>query len=85
VLAVPALIGFAWLTIAIARGKTLYARWVAFANPLACMFAASLVDRALPQPFAVLLSGAGLSLGMLAFFALSTAVLWTSPFSAPQH
>jgi hypothetical protein len=28
VLAVPALIGFVWLTIAIARGKTLYPRWV---------------------------------------------------------
>jgi hypothetical protein len=84
VLAVPALIGFAWLTIAIARDKTLYARWVACANPLVCMLAASLVDRVLPQPFAVLLSGAGLSLGMLAFFALSTAVLWSSPISARQ-
>jgi hypothetical protein len=81
VLAVLALIGFAWLTIAIARGKTLYARWVAFANPVVCMVAASLVDRVLPQPLAVLLSGAGLSLGMLAFFAMSTAVLWNSPIS----
>ena len=85
VLAVPALIGFAWLTIAIARGKTLYPRWVAFANPLVCMLAASLIHRVLPQPFAVLLSGAGLSLGMLAFFALSTAVLWSSPISARQR
>jgi len=80
-LAVPALIGFAWLTIAIARGKTLYAPWVACANPIVCMLAASLVHRALPQPFKLLLSGAGLSLGMLAFFALSTAVLWNSPIS----
>jgi hypothetical protein len=85
VLAVPALIGFAWLTIAIARGKTLYPRWVAFANPIVCMLAAVLVDRVLPRPFAVWLSGAGLSLGMLAFFALSTAVLWSPPFSAPHQ
>jgi len=85
VVAVPALIGFAWLTIAIARGKTLYARWVAWANPLVCMVAASLIHRALPQPLAVLLSGAGLSLGLLAFFALSTAVLWNAPVSAARH
>lgn len=78
VLAVPALIGFAWLTIAIVRGKTLYARWVAWANPVVCMLAASLIHRVLPQPFKVLLSGAGLSLGMLVFFALSTAMLWNS-------
>lgn len=84
-LAVSALIGFAWLSIAIARGKTLYARWVACANPLVCMLAASLVDRVLPQPFAVLLSGAGLSLGMLGFFTLSTAVLWSSPIVAQQR
>jgi hypothetical protein len=82
VLAVPTLIGFAWLTIAIARGKTLYPRGMALANPIVCMLAASLVDRALPQPLARWLSGAGLSLGMLAFFALSTAVLWSPPRSA---
>ena len=85
VLAVPALIGFTWVAVAIARGKTLYPRWVAFADPLVCMLVGSLIDRVLPQPLALLLSGAGLSLGMLAFFALSTAVLWSPPFSAPQQ
>ena len=79
VLAVLASVGFAWLTVAIARGKTLYPRWVALANPLVCMLAGSLIDRVLPQPFKLLLAGAGLSLGMLVFFALSTAVLWNSP------
>ena len=79
VLAVLASVGFAWLTVAIARGKTLYPRWVALANPLVCMLACSLIDRVLPQPFKLLLAGAGLSLGMLVFFALSTAVLWNSP------
>ena len=39
VLAVLASVGFAWLTVAIARGKTLYPRWVALANPLVCMLA----------------------------------------------
>ena len=43
------------------------------------MLACSLIDRVLPQPFKLLLAGAGLSLGMLVFFALSTAVLWNSP------
>ena len=84
VLAVLALVGFAWLTVAITRGKTLYPRWVAFANPLVCMLAASLIDRVLPQPFKLLLAGAGLSIGMLVFFALSTAVLWSSPLSPLQ-
>jgi hypothetical protein len=84
VLAVLASVGFVWLTAAIARGKTLYPRWVALANPLVCMLAALLIDRVLPQPFELLLAGAGLSLGMLAFFALSTAVLWNSPLSVSQ-
>jgi hypothetical protein len=79
VLAVLAVVGFAWFTVAIARRRTLYPRWVAVANPLVCMLAASLIHRVLPQPFRVLLAGAGFSLGMLVFFALSTAVLWRSP------
>ena len=85
VLAVPTLIGITWLTTAIARGQTLYPRWVAFANPIVCMLAGALVDRVLPHPLALWLTGAGLSLGMLAFFALSTAVLWSPPLSAPQY
>jgi hypothetical protein len=48
------------------------------------MLAGVLIDRVLPRPFKLLLAGAGLSLGMLAFFALSTAVLWSSPLSAPH-
>ena len=84
VLAVAASVGFAWLTVAIARSKTLYPSWVALVNPLVCMLAGSLIDRVLPQPFKLLLSGAGLSLGMLAFFTLSTAVLWSLPLSMPQ-
>ena len=84
VLAVAASVGFAWLTVAIARSKTLYPSWVALVNPLVCMLAGSLIDRVLPQPFKLLLAGAGLSLGMLAFFTLSTAVLWSSPLSMLQ-
>jgi hypothetical protein len=82
VLVVPTLIGFAWLTTAIARGRTLYPRWVAFANPIVCMLAGALVDRVLPQPLALWFSGAGLSIGLLAFFTLSTARLWNQPRSA---
>jgi hypothetical protein len=76
VVVVPALIGFVWLTVAIARGKTLYPRWVALTNPLLCMLVGTPLDRVLPQPLSLLLSGAGLSLGLLAFFAISTVVLW---------
>ena len=84
VFAVAASVGFTWLTVAIARSKTLYPRWVALVNPLVCMLAGLLIDRVLPQPFKLLLAGAGLSLGLLAFFTLSTAVLWNSPLSTPQ-
>jgi hypothetical protein len=83
VLALLAAIGFGWFTVAIARRRTLYPRWLAVANPLVCMLAGSLIDRVLPQPFKLLLAGAGLSLGMLVFFAVSTAVLWHPPVLAP--
>jgi hypothetical protein len=79
VLAVLALVGFAWLTVAIARRRTLYPRWMALANPLVCMLGGAVIDRVLPHPFKLLLAGAGLSLGMLGFFALSTAMLWNAP------
>jgi hypothetical protein len=41
------------------------------------------VDRVLPEPFARWLSGAGFSVGLLAFVVLSTAVLWNVPLPAP--
>jgi hypothetical protein len=85
VLAVPGVIGFVWLTIAIARGKTLYPRWVAFANPLVCMLAGVFIDRALPRPLAMLLAGAGFSVGLLVFFSLSTAVLWSPPIAGRRR
>jgi hypothetical protein len=84
VLVVLAVIGFGWLTVAIARGKTLYPGWVALANPLVCMLAGAVIDRVLPQPLKMLLAGAGLSLGLLVLFALSTAVLWNPPLATPQ-
>jgi hypothetical protein len=65
---VAASIGFAWPSVAIVRGKTLYARWVVLADPLMCMLAGVLIDRALPQPFKLLLTGAGLSVWMRSFF-----------------
>ena len=61
-----------------------YPRWVALANALVCVLAGVLIDLVLPQPFKLLLAGAGLSLGLLVFFTLSTAVLWRSPLSALQ-
>lgn len=78
-LALPVIAGYAWLTVAIALGKTLWPRWVALVNPIVCLVAGSLADRVLPEPTSTWLAGAGLNLGMLAFFALSTALLWRRP------
>ena len=76
VLAIVTVAGFVWMIVAVARGRTLYPRWIAIANPIALMVVGSLLDRVLPDPVALWLEGAGFNLGMLFFFTLSLAVLW---------
>ena len=76
VLAALTIAGFVWMIVVIARGRTLYPRWVAVANPIALMVIGSVLDRVLPDPLALWVSGAGLNLGMLFFMVLSTVLLW---------
>jgi Family of unknown function (DUF6796) len=76
VLALVTIAGFVWMIVTVARGRTLYPRWIAIANPIVLMIIGSLLDRVLPDPLALWLEGAGLSLGMLFFFSLSLALLW---------
>jgi hypothetical protein len=76
VLAVVTIAGFVWMTVVVARGWSLYPRWMAVANPILLMVLGSVVDRVLPNPFSLWLEGAGFNLGMLLFFTLSVIVLW---------
>lgn len=75
-LAVITLVGFLWFTAALVRGRTLYPRWVAFANPIVLILIGAFSDQVLPQPVATWIGGAGLNLGMLMWFTLSTVLLW---------
>lgn len=76
VLVLVTLAGFVWMTVAIARGRSMYPRWVAIVNPIVLMAVGSFLDWVLPDPLALWLEGAGLNLGMLFFFTLSLALLW---------
>lgn len=76
VLAILTIAGFVWMTIAVARGRSLYPRWIAITNPIVLMVLGSFLDRVLPYPLSLWLEGAGLNLGMLFFFILSLALLW---------
>jgi len=76
VLAIITIAGFVWMIVTVARGRTLYPRWIAIVNPIVLMVIGSVLDRVLPDPLALWLGGAGLNLGMLFFFVLSLALLW---------
>ena len=79
VLAAVTVAGFVWMIVVIARRPTLYPRWVAAVNPITLMVVGSVLDRVLPDPLGLWLSGAGLNLGMLFFMVLSTVLLWNEP------
>lgn len=74
VLVVFTLAGFIWMIVTVARGRSLYPRWVAIVNPILLMVIGSFLDRVLPYPLSLWLEGAGLNLGMLFFFILSLIV-----------
>jgi hypothetical protein len=78
VLAVVTIAGFVWMIVVVARGRSLYPRWIAIANPIVLMVLGSFADRVLPDPFSRWLEGAGFNLGMLFFFMLSVRVLWSA-------
>jgi hypothetical protein len=76
VLALLTIAGFVWMIVTVARGKSLYPRWVAVVNPIVLMVIGSVLDKVLPYPLSLWLEGAGLNLGMLFFFTLSLVLLW---------
>jgi hypothetical protein len=76
VLALLTIAGFVWMIVTVARGKSLYPRWVAIANPIVLMVIGSVLDKVLPYPLSLWLEGAGLNLGMLFFFVMSLGLLW---------
>lgn len=81
VLAILTIAGFVWVTVA--RGRSLYPRWGALANPIVLMVIGSFLDRMLPYPLSLWLEGAGPNLGMLFFFILSLALLWDATAASP--
>jgi hypothetical protein len=88
VLAIATVAGFIWMIVTVARGKSLYPRWVAITNPLLLMVAGSFLDQLLPYPLSLWLEGAGLNIGMLLFFVLSLSLLWnrrTAAIAQPAY
>jgi len=84
ILGVLMLASFIWMIVTVALGRSAYPRWVAIANPIVLMVIGSLLDYALPDPLATWISGAGLNIGLLLFFALSTALLWNGGKAAER-
>lgn len=76
--------GFIWLIVTVARGRSLYPRWVAIANPILLMVIGYFLNRVLPYPLSLWLEGAAVNLGMLFFFTLSVALLWKQAVPAAQ-
>lgn len=65
------------LAIAIARGGTLYPRWIALLfNPVTFLAIGIGIPHLLPQPLHTWLEGAGFNIGWLFVYGLSTALLW---------
>lgn len=68
------------LAVAIARGGTLYPRWLALLfNPVSFLAIGIGLPHLLPAPLRVLFEGAGFNIGWLFVYGLSTALLWRTP------
>lgn len=68
------------LGIAIVRGGSGYPRWAAaILNPVSLMAFGIGLPFALPEPLSTWLHGAGINLGWLLAYGLSTVLLWDSP------
>jgi hypothetical protein len=83
VLAILTVAGFIWMIITVAKGKSLYPRWVAIANLLLFMVLGSFLDQFLPYPLSLWLEGAGLNIGMFIFFVFSLSLLWNGLLRDP--
>lgn len=73
-------LGLVALAVAIVRGRTLYPRWAAAVlNPVTLMAIGIALPYLLPEPMRTWLHGAGINIGWLLAYALSTALLWRVP------
>lgn len=71
------LLGFLLLAILAALGRTLLPRWTALVlNPFSLAILGKLVPLLTPQPVRTWLGGAGISIGTLIVFGLSTWFVW---------
>jgi hypothetical protein len=68
-----------WMTVGIARGATLYPRWLACLSPLALCGIFYGLAQWIDGPLGVWLAVAGLNLTSATLFAISTLVLWDKP------
>ncbi len=71
-----ALVGWTWVSVAIARGRTLYPRWMAVLNPIALLFLFLLLGSSIPGFLGLALRAASTNLGGVIFFSVSTWILW---------
>lgn len=72
------------LAVAIVRGGTSYPRWAAAVlNPVSLMAIGVALPYALPDPLGTWLHGAGINIGWLFAYILSTVLLWRARNSQP--
>lgn len=75
-------LGLFTLAILAALGRTLWPRWMALvANPISLAILGNLIPLLTPQPVRTWLGGAGISLGTLVLFVLSTGLVARSQLS----
>lgn len=73
------------LAVAIIRGGTSYPRWAAAVlNPASMMAIGIALPYAMPEPLKTWLHGAGINIGWLFAYALSTALLWRTGNPQPR-
>lgn len=73
------------LAVAILRGGTSYPRWAAAVlNPVSLMAIGVALPYAMPEPLKTWLHGAGINIGWLFAYALSTALLWRTGNPQPR-
>ncbi len=72
-----AFVGWGWVSVAIARGRTLYPRWMAVVNPMALFFLFLCLGSSSPGFLGLSIRAASTNLGGVIFFSLSTWILWS--------
>lgn len=65
-----------WYSVAVASGRTFFPTWMAALNPVTLTLAYFVLRRIAPMRVADAVEGSGFNLAYLAFYALTTAMLW---------